>query len=85
VDRELFGQPGQKSSRDVVLAMLPYIDRHIAAGGRLNQITRHMLGLFAGQPGARGWRQMLSNGAPEIYADSGLVLNALNQMGDQQV
>jgi tRNA-dihydrouridine synthase A len=31
-------------------------------GRRLNQITRHMLGLFAGRPGARGWKRMLSEG-----------------------
>ena len=34
-------------------AMLPYIEAHLAAGGRLHQITRHMLGLFTGRPGAR--------------------------------
>jgi hypothetical protein len=33
--------------------MLPYIDAHLAAGGRLHQVTRHMLGLFHGRPGAR--------------------------------
>ena len=32
-------------------------------GGRLHQITRHMLGLFTGRPGARGWRRILSEGA----------------------
>jgi tRNA-dihydrouridine synthase A len=42
--------PG-RSAEEVVLAMLPYIEAHLAAGGRLNQITRHMLGLFAGRPG----------------------------------
>lgn len=40
--------------------MRPYIAAHLAAGGRLHQITRHMLGAFAGQPGARGWRRVLS-------------------------
>ena len=43
--------------------MLPYIDRHIAQGGRLHQVTRHMLGLFMGRPGARGWRRLLSEEA----------------------
>ncbi len=41
-------------------AMRPYIAAHLAAGGRLHQITRHMLGAFAGQAGARGWRRVLS-------------------------
>ncbi len=44
----------------VVDAMRPYIAAHIAGGGRLHQITRHMLGLFHGQPGARSWRRVLS-------------------------
>jgi tRNA-dihydrouridine synthase A len=44
----------------VVDAMRPYIAEHLASGGRLHQITRHMLGLFTGKPGARGWRRVLS-------------------------
>ena len=41
-------------------AMRPYIARHLARGGRLHSVTRHMLGLFHGRPGARGWRRLLS-------------------------
>ena len=44
-------------------AMRPRIAAHLAQGGRLHQITRHMLGLFHGRPGARGWRRQLSEGA----------------------
>lgn len=40
--------------------MRPYIAAHLAQGGRLHQITRHMLGAFAGGAGARGWRRVLS-------------------------
>lgn len=47
----------------VARAMRPHIVRHLAAGGRLHQITRHMLGLFHGMPGARGWKRTLSEGA----------------------
>ena len=43
--------------------MRPYITNHLANGGRLHQITRHMLGLFHGRPGARGWRRVLSDHA----------------------
>jgi tRNA-dihydrouridine synthase A len=50
-------------------AMRPYIAAHLAAGGRLHQITRHMLGLFQGLPGARGYRRVLSQGA---QGDAGL-------------
>ncbi|MEO1250156.1 MAG: glycosyltransferase, partial [Pseudomonadota bacterium] len=38
------------------------VTRHLADGGRLHGVTRHMLGLFAGRPGARGWRRALSGG-----------------------
>ncbi|ARC88955.1 tRNA dihydrouridine(20/20a) synthase DusA [Rhodovulum sp. MB263] len=62
-DEEIFGQPGRKSARQVALEMRPYIARHLAAGGRLHNVTRHMLGLFAGAPGARAWRRVLSEGA----------------------
>ena len=48
---------------DVANAMRPYIADHLARGGRLHQITRHMLGLFTGKPGARGWRRVLSERA----------------------
>jgi tRNA-dihydrouridine synthase A len=62
-DQEIFGGAGRKTTFQVVDEMRPYIARHLADGGRLNQITRHMLGLFAGRPGARGWRRTLSEGA----------------------
>lgn len=44
-------------------AMRPQIAAHLDAGGRLHQVTRHMLGLFHGRPGARAWRRALSEGA----------------------
>jgi tRNA-dihydrouridine synthase A len=53
-DRLIFGEEGPDTTPDdAVLKMLPYIEAHLAQGGRLHQITRHMLGLFAGRPGAR--------------------------------
>ena len=55
---------------DAVRALVPYIGRHLASGGRLHAITRHMLGLFAGRPGARRWRQILSTEG--TGADAGL-------------
>ena len=56
---------------DVALAMRPLIQAHLRSGGRLHQFTRHMLGLFHGMPGARGWKRTLSEGASkggiEVY------------------
>jgi tRNA-dihydrouridine synthase A len=48
---------------DAARAMILYIEAHLAGGGRLHQVTRHMLGLFAGRPGARAWRRILSEEA----------------------
>jgi tRNA-dihydrouridine synthase A len=56
----LWGESFAPSSFAVIDAMRPYIAAHLAQGGRLHQITRHMLGLFTGKPGAKGWRRVLS-------------------------
>jgi tRNA-dihydrouridine synthase A len=80
-DRVIFGAPGpDRTAQAVVAGMLPYIEAHLAAGGRLNQITRHMLGLFAGQPGARAWRRHLSENATRDGAGPEVVETALARM-----
>ncbi|MEI2686108.1 MAG: tRNA dihydrouridine(20/20a) synthase DusA [Cypionkella sp.] len=63
-----------------VLAMRPYVEAHLAQGGRLHQITRHMLGAFAGRPGARGWRRLLSEGANRPGAGVELLEAALAEV-----
>ncbi|MEO1110241.1 MAG: tRNA dihydrouridine(20/20a) synthase DusA [Pseudomonadota bacterium] len=65
---------------EVVQDMVPYVERHLANGGRLHQITRHMLGLFAGRPGARAWRRALSEGAVHDGAGPEVMLRALEQV-----
>ena len=64
--------------RDAVTAMIPYIERELAAGERLGRITRHMTGLFAGRPGARAWRRHLSEHAFRDGAGVGVVADALD-------
>ncbi|MEP3635213.1 MAG: tRNA dihydrouridine(20/20a) synthase DusA [Shimia thalassica] len=68
----------------VVHRMLPYIQSHLDEGGKLAQVTRHMLGLFAGKPGARMWRRVLSEGAHRPEAGTALVLEALSHVTDNQ-
>jgi len=65
---------------DIVDKMVPYIDRMVAEGVSLNSITRHMLGLFAGRPGARAWRRYISEHAHREGAGSEVLVNALNAM-----
>ncbi len=67
---------------EVVERMLPYVDRAIDSGVPLNSISRHMLGLFAGQPGARAWRRFISEHAHRPGAGSEVLINALNAMPD---
>lgn len=62
-DREIFGGGMMRDPWQVAEAMRDPLARHLAAGGRLAAVTRHMLGLFAGRPGARGWRRVLSEEA----------------------
>lgn len=76
-DHVIFGDETVTTPHHAVEAMLPYIDAHLSAGGRLHQVTRHMLGLFAGQPGARAWRRTLSEGAHAPGAGPDVVRAAL--------
>ena len=62
-DPEIYGQGTAADPDNVVTAMRPYIAAHLEQGGKLHQISRHMLGLFTGRPGARIWRRHLSEGA----------------------
>ncbi len=63
VDRRVFGAGPDVTSLQAVDAYRPYMAEQLARGVPLNAMTRHMLGLFAGQPGARSWRRRLTTGA----------------------
>ncbi|WP_113772239.1 tRNA dihydrouridine(20/20a) synthase DusA [Pseudomonas abietaniphila] len=61
VDRELFGGSEPPITRAEALAQLrPYVEAHLRDGGSMHHITRHVLGLGTGFPGARKFRQLLS-------------------------
>ncbi len=80
-DALIWGDPRSSRGReDVVRDMLPYIERHLTEGGRLHQVTRHMLGLFAGCPGARRWRQVLSTETTRDGAGPEVVERALSEV-----
>ncbi len=70
VDQILFGTDNPVSSPfEAVEAYCPYVEAQLERGVKLHAITRHMLGLFAGRPGARKWRQILSSEANKPGAD----------------
>lgn len=64
VDARLFGAAESVSAPEAIGAYEPYIAARLSEGASLHSMTRHMLGLFAGQPGARQWRRILSEQAP---------------------
>lgn len=77
-DREIFGLPVRDVTRaDVVHAYIPYVRRQRAKGIRLQRMTRHMLGLYHGEPGGRLWRRDLTEGAVPRDAGVDVIENAL--------
>jgi tRNA-dihydrouridine synthase A len=63
---------------------MPYIDRELSKGARLHDITRHLLGLFRGVPGARGFRRHLATEAVKPGAGMAVLLEALAQVVDSR-
>ncbi len=83
VDPELYGAPAPlASAREAACAMIPYIEREIAADVRLNSIVRHMLGLFTGVPGARAFRRHLATAAVRPGAGVEVLREALSLVAD---
>jgi tRNA-dihydrouridine synthase A len=60
VDAEVFGEGETVDGFEAVERYKPYLARKLAEGVPLAQMTRHMLGLFTGRPGARAWRRLLT-------------------------
>ncbi|WP_444906341.1 tRNA dihydrouridine(20/20a) synthase DusA [Microbulbifer sp. SSSA008] len=80
VDSQLFGGETGPDAIQVVEQMLPYIEQEMQRGQRLNHITRHMLGLFQGLPGARRFRRHLSENAHKPGAGPEVLEQALAQV-----
>lgn len=80
VDRMFFGAAEDRfaSRADVVAAYRPYIEGQLAQGVALSRISRHMLGLFDGIPGARAWRRTLTVEGCKAGADFSVVEAALS-------
>ncbi len=81
VDRRFFGDLHPVPSReDIVRALLPYLETQLAAGVPLKSMTRHILGLFNGLPGARAWRRHLSEASRRPEAGVEVVESALDRV-----
>lgn len=69
VDARIYGAEDPVPTRAAVLeALIPYVEAHLSRGGRLNNIVRHVLGLYHGRPRARAFRRHLSEHAPRENA-----------------
>nr|WP_272952465.1 tRNA dihydrouridine(20/20a) synthase DusA [Luteimonas marina] len=80
LDVAMFG--GEVRPRHALLrAMRPYVEAQLARGVALKHVTRHLLGLYLGQPGGRVFRQVLSEGAHRPGADWSLVERAIAATG----
>lgn len=84
-DDTVFGNAKPVISRhEVIEQMLPYIEQRMQQGRPLKSITRHLLGLFQGQPGARRWRRHLSENAHLPGASIQTLKDALALLGSGQ-
>jgi len=80
-DRSAFGATEPPPSRrQVVEGMLPYVEEQLRSGVPLPRLTRPLLGLFTGQPGARAWRRHLSENAHLPGAGSEVLRDALSRV-----
>ncbi len=79
VDPELFGEPAPHATmHEAIEALMPYIERELAAGTRLHSITRHLVGAFHGVPGARAFRRYLAENCVKAGAGTEQLAEALD-------
>jgi tRNA-dihydrouridine synthase A len=78
VDRRFFDPAADVPTRAAALVgIMPHVEQHLARGGRLNNIVRHVLGLYHGEPRARVFRRHLSENAPRAEASLSTLIEAL--------
>ena len=83
VDTRLFGEPASfATAKAAAAALIPYVERELARGTRLHAMTRHILGLFHGVPGARALRRHLAVHAVRPGAGAGVLADALALVHD---
>jgi tRNA-dihydrouridine synthase A len=81
IDRDFYHSQREVLSRKAVIEQyLPYVESQLKQGIKLSNITRHLLGLFQGQIGARAWRRYISDNANKKGADVSVLRNALKQI-----
>ncbi|MES9962468.1 MAG: tRNA dihydrouridine(20/20a) synthase DusA [Candidatus Sedimenticola sp. 20ELBAFRAG] len=80
-DQQIYGDDHPIPTRhEIVEQLIPFIEQEQAAGTPVNRVSRHILGLFNGQPGARAWRRHISENAHRKGADSSVILEAASRV-----
>jgi tRNA-dihydrouridine synthase A len=84
VDPELFGETAPRTSmKETFEAMMPYIERELAAGTRLHAVSRHFVGAFHGVPGARAFRRHLAEHGVRAGAGADVLRDAIALVEDR--
>ncbi|RED48574.1 tRNA dihydrouridine(20/20a) synthase DusA [Aestuariispira insulae] len=86
-DHRIFGEPETtpKTRHDIIREFLPYVERMLSQDIHLNHISRHIMGLFNGCPGARQFRRYLSENAYQSGADAGVIERAAAQVNESRL
>ena len=85
LDRMVYGETAVASSRArVVAAYLPYVAHELERGARMHHLTRHLLGLYHGEPGAARWRRELTPQSADAGAEADVLERALAAMSSPQ-
>lgn len=86
VDPEMYGEPARHATmHEAIEALMPYIERELAAGTRLHSITRHLVGAFHGVPGARAFRRYLAEVCTRPEAGTEALRGALRTVEERSV
>jgi tRNA-dihydrouridine synthase A len=86
IDPLIFGaQPSAADLHTAMEKLFPYIEREMSRGARLHNITRHLLGLFRGSPGARAFRRHLATEAVKPSAGPEVLRQALAMILDTDI
>ncbi len=81
IDQDLFGDRKPIATREnIMLDYINYCDRQILAGARLHHMSRHVLGLFQGEVGARAFRRTISENACKADATTEVLKMAMSKL-----
>ena len=79
-DAQVFGEPVHRERTDILPAVVDYTERHLAEGGRLHHVFRHLVHLYRGEKGSRRWRQGVSDACQASDPDPGVLFALADEL-----